>query len=217
MATDLSLRRYRPAADARVREVHEAALRDAGAYVEGVPEPDLEDVVGSYLEIGGEFLVGEVDGRVVATGAFRPADGPVTEHLDVSDGAAELKRMRVDQAHHRRGYGRRIYDELERRARERGFGTLVLDTMPELTAARRLYESEGFRAVHRERFEQAGEEFELLYYGKRWSSEHRGRLEAYRPCPEEETRDTGVREKESKPIDRRGRPWKPPPREPVGV
>lgn len=124
MAPDLSLRRYRPADNDRVREVHEASLRDAGAYVEGVPEPDLEDVVGSYLETGGEFLVGEVDGR-------------------------------------------RIYDELERRARERGFGTLVLDTMPELTAARRLYESEGFEAVHREPFEQGGADFELLFYRKR--------------------------------------------------
>lgn len=167
MTPDLTVRRYRSADDARVREVHEAALRDAGAYVEGVPEPDLEDVVGAYLEVGGEFLVGEVDGCVVASGAFGPADGPVTEHLDVSDGAAELKRMRVDQANHRRGYGRRIYDELERRAREHGFWTLVLDTMPELTAARRLYESEGFEVVHRERSEQAGEEFELLYYRKR--------------------------------------------------
>ena len=76
--------------------------------------------------------------------------------------------MRVAPTHQGRGHGRRIYDELERRARDRGFVELVLDTMSTLEVARGLYESAGFELVHRERFEDRAEPFELLFYSKRF-------------------------------------------------
>ena len=89
MADSLTLRRYRAADRDRVLELHERAMRDVGAYVEGVPEPDLADVEAAYLESGGEFLVGTVDSEVVSVGAFRPAEGYVTELLDDLENAAE--------------------------------------------------------------------------------------------------------------------------------
>jgi ribosomal protein S18 acetylase RimI-like enzyme len=168
MTADLTLRRYRPTDCDRVLAVHEAALRDEGVYVEGAPEPDLEDVQAAYRDAGGAFLVGELDGELVATGAFRPAGGYLSDFLEVTDDTAELKRMRVDPDHQGRGFGRQVYRELERRARTRGFSELVLDTMPSLTAARGLYESEGFERVRREQFRTESEgTFELLFYRKR--------------------------------------------------
>lgn len=143
-------------------------MRDAGAYVDDVPEPDLDDVEASYLDEGGEFLVGEVDGRIVAMGAFRPATGYLAEFLEDPPAAtAELKRMRVDPDHQRRGYGRRVYEGLERRARDRGFTDLALDVTPDQTGARRLYEAMGFEAVRRESVRPNDERFELLFYRKR--------------------------------------------------
>ena len=102
MADSLSLRRYRSADRDRVLELHERAMRDVGAYVEGVPEPDLADVEATYLESGGEFLVGETDGEVVAMGAFRPA-GRGLRHGTAgrSQERGEVTRMRVMPA--RRG------------------------------------------------------------------------------------------------------------------
>ena len=167
MTDSLSLRKYRPADRERVLAVHEAALRNEGVYVEGAPEPDLADIQAAYPDRGGVFLVGTADGRVVGTGALRPAQGYIAEYLDVDADTAEVKRMRVAPTHQGRGHGRRIYDELERRARDRGFGELVLDTMPTLEAARGLYESAGFERVHRERFEDRAEPFELRFYRKR--------------------------------------------------
>ena len=167
MADSLTLQKYRPADRECVLAVNEAALRDEGVYVEGAPEPDLEDIEAAYPDRGGVFLVGTVGGRVAGTGAFRPAQGYITEYLDVDADTAEVERMRVAPAHRGRGYGRRIYDELERRARDRGFGDLVLDTMPTLEAARGLYESAGFELVRRERFDGRAEPFELLFYRKR--------------------------------------------------
>ena len=103
MTDSLTLRRYRPADRDRVLDLHERAMRDVGAYVEGVPEPDLDDIEAAYLESGGEFLVGTVDGEVVAMGALRPASGYVTEFLEDLENAAEIRRMRVAPARQGRG------------------------------------------------------------------------------------------------------------------
>ena len=183
MTDSLSLRKYRPADRERVLAVHEAALRDEGVYVEGAPESDLEDIEAAYRDRGGVFIVGTIDGRVVGTGALRPAQGYIAEYLDVDADTAEVKRMRVAPAHQGRGHGRRIYDELERRAGDRGFAELVLDTMPTLEAARGLYESVGFERVDRERFEDRADPFELLFYRKRLigqASEQPARRDSYR-------------------------------------
>ena len=102
-------------------------------------------------------------------GAFRPIDGSAyvaTVVPDLADSAVELARMRVDPDHQRRGYGRRIYEELERRARSQGADEIALDTMARQTAARGLYESQGFEEVHRERIEEFGDPFEILVYRK---------------------------------------------------
>ena len=171
MTADLRIRRFRSADAARVRDIHEAAMRDVGAYVEGVPDEDLEAVTETYLETGGEFLVGEreSEGRIVAMGAFRPVDETefVAQVLpDLADDTVELTRMRVDPDHQRRGYGRRIATELERRARSRGFAEIVLDTRADQTAARGLYETLGYEEATRERIEGFGEPFELIFYRK---------------------------------------------------
>ncbi|RDI71294.1 GNAT family N-acetyltransferase [Halopelagius longus] len=167
MSPPLRLRRYRPEDHDRVLELHEEAMRDVGSFVEGVPDLDLEDVRGAYLDGGGEFLVGEADGRIVAMGAFRSAEGYVTDFLDdLPETTAELKRMRVAPDHQRRGYGQRVYEELERRARQRGFSDIVLDTTPKQVGARHLYERNSFEEVLRDRVRVADESFEILFYRK---------------------------------------------------
>lgn len=167
--SDFQIRRFEPADTTRIRELHEAAMRDIGAYVEDVPDEDLEAITETYLETGGEFLVGERERRVVAMGAFQPVDETdfVTQVLpDLPESTIELTRMRVDPNYQRRGYGQRIAAELERRARDRGFTHVVLDTRPTQTAARGLYEKLGFEEAARERIEGFGEPFELLFYRK---------------------------------------------------
>jgi len=164
MAHSPQIEPYRPEYSDAVLALHEAAMRAEGAYVEGVPDPDLQDVSDSYGD--GEFLLGLRDGDLVAMGAFRPATGYITEMIDVEDRTAELKRMRVDPAHQREGYGQAIYDDLEQRARDRGFDEIVLDTMPVLDGAVAFYRRNGFEQVGRETVEAGGESFELLLYRK---------------------------------------------------
>jgi GNAT superfamily N-acetyltransferase len=155
MSSGFSVRRYQPSDAARVWEVHEEAMRDADAYLdpESLPgdqtlDADLRAVEETYLDGSGEFLVGERDGRVVATGGLRSveadADGD-SPWTDVGDRTFEVTRMRVVPDHQGNGYGTQILTELEARARERDAETLVLDTLARLSAARRLYERHGYR------------------------------------------------------------------------
>lgn len=166
MAESLEIEQYRPEYRERVLELHEDAMRDAGGYVEGVAEPDLADIRGSYVETGAEFLLGCRGEEPVAMGAFRPATGYITGFLDVTGRTAEVKRMRVDPAHQREGYGQAVYDELERRARDRGFRTFVLDTTPQQEGSRQFYRTNGFDLAGRETVEVDEQRFELLLYWK---------------------------------------------------
>lgn len=135
----IQIRRYEPADHPAVMRLHEAALRDVGAYVEEEGwDEDLRDIEAYYLK-DGEFLVGIYDGRLVAMGAFRRTEG----------GRAEIKRMRVETGLQGRGFGQAILSALEERAAEKGYTTLSLDTTVQQEPARRLYARNGYREAGR--------------------------------------------------------------------
>lgn len=137
---DLYLRRYEPGDHDTVLGLHEAGLREMGTLIEE-PEfySDLLDIEGVYLAGNGEFLVGVCDEQVVAMGALRKT----------SPGYAEVTRMRVAPAFRRRSFGQQILDALHRRASELGYVALHLDTGLNHVAARKLYESNGYRETRR--------------------------------------------------------------------
>jgi ribosomal protein S18 acetylase RimI-like enzyme len=152
----LELRRFEARDQHAVWELHTLGLEGTGAHLgDGPWDDDLRSIADSYLDDGGEFLVGMVNGRVVAMGALR----------HITDAIAEVKRMRVHPGFQRRGFGRRILASLEDRARELGYTKLTLDTGVVLTAAQRLYESAGYREVGRGRIGPV----DVVYFEKRLS------------------------------------------------
>lgn len=165
--TALDVRRFRDGDGPRVRELNEAALRSADDYAEDVPEPDLEDVPGHYLDRDGEFLVGRHDGTIVATGAYHHVDEwALAGRFDFDRRTAELTRVRVEPDHLRRGFGRTIYQELEYRARGDGYHQIVLDTGVGNEGAQSFYDSLGFRFIGAERLQGFGETLDLAVYWK---------------------------------------------------
>ena len=162
----LSIRRFRPADRDAVDETVEAALRSADAYFEDVPALEDGDILAEYVDAGGEFLVGERAGSIVATGAFRPPKGVVTAFVD-PEGAAELKRMHVHPDHHRKGIGQEIYDELEARARDRGYERFVLSTTGRQEPAHGFYEANGFDRAGSTTADAAGTTLDILVFEKR--------------------------------------------------
>lgn len=153
-ASVLELRRFDDADADAVRELHQLALAEAGAHAGSGPwDEDLRSIRSSYLQDGGEFLVGWLDGRLVAVGALR----------HVTAAAAEIKRMRVHPWYQRRGFGSTILARLEERARQLGYSKLRLDTTVIQTAAQALYVREGYIEVGRGQL--AG--VEVIYFEKR--------------------------------------------------
>jgi len=136
----LHIRRYEFGDRRAVRRLHDDALNEVGAHLgRGLWDEDLDEIEGFYLKSGGEFLVGVLDGEVVAMGALRR----------ISRETAEIKRMRVKPGLQGRGYGQTLLDALHRCAAELGYSTLRLDTTVQQRAARRLYIKNGYREVRR--------------------------------------------------------------------
>jgi ribosomal protein S18 acetylase RimI-like enzyme len=84
-----------------------------------------------------EFLVGFVEGRPVACGAFRPLD----------ERAAEIKRMYVVPGQRGRGYSKLVLAELEARAVRMGYAVARLETGTRQPEAIALYERAGYRRI----------------------------------------------------------------------
>ena len=136
----LTIRRYEEADHDAVWEVHNVALHQVGAHVGNGPwDDDLHHIEEVYFADGGEFLVGECEGRVVAMGALRR----------VSDDVAKVTRMRVHPRCQRRGFGQAILERLEARAVELGYATLTLETTVQQTAAQALYRKNSYRETGR--------------------------------------------------------------------
>ena len=102
-------------------------------------DDDLRDIPAVYQQAGGAFLVGIVDGRIVAMGAVKRIDAA----------RAEIKRMRVHPEFQRRGFGSAMLNALEDEARHLGYHILQLDTTVLQTAARALYERHGYRVIRK--------------------------------------------------------------------
>jgi GNAT superfamily N-acetyltransferase len=133
----LEVRRFATGDARAVHALDDGTASAAGARGRG--DEDLDSVAASYLEDGGEVLVGILDGRLIAVGALR----------HVTDAVAELNRMRVHPGFQRGGFGRTILARLEHRASELGYRTLRLHTPAIQTAAQRLYSTAGYREVGR--------------------------------------------------------------------
>ncbi|PSQ19625.1 N-acetyltransferase [Halobacteriales archaeon QS_8_69_26] len=180
MAEDLRIRRYESGDADAVWELHERAMRDAGTDPADLPgTDDLRRVREAYVETGGDFVVGVLegegdpaetdgdplqvgDGTLVAMGGFLPCEEGHAEERSV-EGAAELHRMRVAPDHQRKGYGRRILAALERRAREAGYELLLATTASRQRSAVRFYPDEGYVETGR----STHGEYELIHFEKR--------------------------------------------------
>ena len=129
------IRRYVEADHAKVLELHVLGLKQFDAESpRGKWDADVDDIEGVYLSNKGEFLVGELEGVVVAMGGF----------WRKTEKVAELKRMRVDPRFQKRGFGQAILTELEKLAKAMGYSSMFLDTLPIMAPARRLYTKNGF-------------------------------------------------------------------------
>jgi putative acetyltransferase len=104
--------------------------------------------------VGGDFWVNDFEDELAALPGYyhalliaRDDAGQLVGSVAVKrlpDGAAELKRLYVRPPARGTGLGRTLAAAAIERARELGYATIRLDTLPRMESARRIYASLGF-------------------------------------------------------------------------
>lgn len=118
-----------------VRELILAGMRERwGDAYEPSANPDLDDIIATYLDREADVVVTEVAGRIVATGMLVP----------LGHRRGQIVRMSVDARHRRQGLARGVVEELLRRALELGLVEVVVLTDTPWASARALYRACGF-------------------------------------------------------------------------
>jgi ribosomal protein S18 acetylase RimI-like enzyme len=140
---ELTIRKYRQTDHERVMNLHIEGLRQHNASI-GDPsmDKDMQNISSTYIENDGDFLVGMLGNMIVCMGAYRKRDYKT----------AEVKRIRVDSAYQRRGYGQDILVSLEKSARQKGYGRIILDTTTHQEPAILLFKKNGYQEYNRKKF-----------------------------------------------------------------
>ena len=102
-------------------------------------ESELVALPGPFAAPGGTLLIAWFPpGHAVGCAGLRSLDRP---------GTCELKRLYVAPAGRGKGIGRALVTAAVASARTLGYGTIVLDTLPTMPEAARLYRSLGFTEI----------------------------------------------------------------------
>jgi ribosomal protein S18 acetylase RimI-like enzyme len=134
MVDGLTFRRYRDDDHAAVWSVFAATTAQLG-FTNGPWDEDMLSIAPTYLASRGEFIVGELDGEIVAHAAL----------LRESNGRAKVRRVAVHPAVQRRGIGQALMAALEGTARSMSITVLHLDASQ--AAAHALYRRCGYSEV----------------------------------------------------------------------
>lgn len=132
------LRDFEPGDQPAIQSLILSGMRDRWREQhDDAANPDVDDMWLAYVAKGGEVVVWEEDGAVVATGTLVPEP----------DGGGRIVRMSVDHAYRRRGLGHRIVAELVERAKRTGLSPIRVSTDTPWRDAVALYASCGFEIV----------------------------------------------------------------------
>jgi ribosomal protein S18 acetylase RimI-like enzyme len=132
---------YAAAGEATARAYEEYAPEDHGPWLEY--RRRIADIAG---RAGRATVLVALDRGVVAGSATLEVDQRMREDSErpLAADEAHLRMVGVDPGHRRRGIARRLVLACMELARASGKRRLTLDTGPEMSAARALYESLGF-------------------------------------------------------------------------
>lgn len=133
------IRPFVPADQEAARWLILQGLGEHFGFIDESYNPDLNDIAASYLAAGHVFLVAELDGVLVGTGAL------ITE----AEGIGRMVRVSVRREQRGKGLGRALVERLVMEARARRLRRILVETNRDWADATGLYRRCGFREYDR--------------------------------------------------------------------
>ncbi len=100
-------------------------------------EHELATLPGKYTPPRGEIFIARQNDQIAGVVAVRPVDLPEARR-------SEMKRLYVRDAFRGQGLGRKLANLVVSFVKDAGYQVMVLDTLPHLEAAIKMYASMGF-------------------------------------------------------------------------
>ena len=143
-----TIRSWQPADRLVAAKVIEIALAEYGlGWEPNGADRDVLAVEEYYLDRGGEFWVVEEQGDIVGTSAYYPCSIDASE-LDIrGEKAVEIRKMYLHTQARGQGLGKYLLEQLEQAIVDRGYRSIRIETASILTAAVKLYESNGYQPI----------------------------------------------------------------------
>jgi ribosomal protein S18 acetylase RimI-like enzyme len=120
-----------------------SGLEESFGFLDDSFNKDLNEIYRIYIDAGNLFLIGKLQSEVICTGAL------IQEEVNIG----RIVRMSVLKNYRGRGYARRILEEIEREAFNKGFNKIVLETTSSWNDAISFYKSHGYKEYDRNEFE----------------------------------------------------------------
>jgi len=131
---ELLIKPFEPGEQEAVRRLILEGLGGHFGFVDETLNPDLNNIMQSYIVPGGVFLVAYLGSELVGTGAL------VLEKEDIG----RVVRVSTSHRHRRQGIATTIMQHLLRIARQRGYRRVVISTNNDWEDAIGLYKYLGF-------------------------------------------------------------------------
>jgi ribosomal protein S18 acetylase RimI-like enzyme len=130
-----TIRQFRNEDRETVWQVSEKALSSIGIIqTKGPQHNDFDDIKANYIDKNGDFLVEEIDGKIVGIGGY------IQKDLET----AKIRRMRTLPEYQGKGIGKKILQSLEESIKTHGYKKIRLGTSTSMPNAIKLYTSMGY-------------------------------------------------------------------------
>ncbi len=136
----LLIRPFEPRDQAAARQLILIGLGEHFGWIDETRNPDVDDITANYIERGDIFLIVEMDGVLVGTGAL------ITESADTG----RIVRMSVSRMYRRKGIGRALVSHLLDLAKSKKFARVLVSTNTHWQDAIGLYQHCGFKEYRRD-------------------------------------------------------------------
>jgi len=142
MEGELQIRLFQAEDQQRAREVVLVGFGERFGFINEALNPDLDDILDTYIAAGDIFVVGYVGRELVATGAL----------VKLEDELSEMVRISTCKEYRKRGIASAIIRHLIELARQRGDRRIIIKTRLDWEDAITLYKRLGFTEFGRAQY-----------------------------------------------------------------